>query len=295
MSEDYFPAWTQARLVSDAVFAEAYGALSGPRRAWLKKTIAQIHALSGPMRGPCERKLCEHRQGFASQRASCPLKSAVLFLDDTCTSAAMAVAAAVPMLLSGVPNLCAVRITKGAPLADDVLAGLELVGLEMVVHLDDTSARKFMEFLVADGSSAVLFHGQGAALEQLRTAAGYALPSLRLWKPFLVDRVGVYDDGAATWDWELLSWVHPCASIEIYGSRTAVPGLPSGCVRVGGDFEALLAGGYPALYVPLERLAQVAATARIALAPGQEGCWAWPGLGTDFFRTLSLALNDLSE
>lgn len=292
MTEIHFPAWTEKRVVPDAIFGAAYDALPAERRAWIKKTIAQVHSLAGPMRDPAERHIRAHRQGFFSRRDNVPLQYAVLFLDDTCTSAAMAVAAAVPMLLSGAALPCAVRLGEDGPVPDEVLAGLELAGLETVFHLDEAAARRFMEFLVGGPGATVLFHGQGPALVQLHTAAGYAAPPLRLWKPFVVDRVGVWAGAGADWDYSLLSWVHPCASIEIYGARTAIPGLPPGCVRARGGFEAMCDAGYGALYVPGARLDEAAACARMVLGPGQEGCWVWPGLGTDFFRSAHLVLAD---
>ncbi len=292
MNENSFPAWTESRLVPDEVFAAAYAALPGARRAWLKKTIAQVHTLAGPMRDPRETGLTEHRQGFVSRRESLPLADAVLFLDETCTSAAMAVAAAVPMLLSGVARPCAVRLGQGEPVADEVLAGLELAGLETVFHLDEAAARKFMEHFTSGPGAAALFQGQGPALTQLRTAAGYAAPPLRIWKPFTVDSVGVFAGAGTDWDFELLAWVHPCARIEVHGLRTAVPGLPPQCARARGGFEAMLGAGHAALYVPAARLDEAAGAARLVLGPGQEGCWAWPGLATDFFRSAHLALLD---
>jgi len=292
MSEGFFPHWVWERTVPDEVFARAYDALDGRRRAWIKKTIAQVHALAGPMADPLGEWTVDHRQGFVSRRRVAPLGCAVLFLDDSCTSAPQAVAAAVPMLLSGVPNLCAVRVQGGPPAPDDVLAALELAGLETVFQLDEAQARLFMTFLVESGPAVALFHGQGQALDGLRTAAGYVAPPLRLWRPFAVERVGVLAGPGCQWDWPILAWTHGCASVDVYGARTAIPGLPPGGRRRPGGLRALLAGGYPVLYVPHDMLPQALQAAPLALAPGQEGCWAWPGLDTRLFHGQSLALAD---
>lgn len=291
MRESFYPTWTRERLVHDEVFARAYSACPGERRAWIKKTIAQVHALAAPMADSESRVLTSHRQGFDSVRASVCLSAAVLFLDDTCTAASMAAAAAVPMLMSGVPHVCAVRVGESKPTADDVLAGLELAGLETVFHLDEAAARTFMEALVEQGDVAVLFHGQGEALAMLRTAAGYAAPPLRIWSPFAVDRVGVWADAPDDWDWEQLVCVHPCADIAVYGPLGGVE-LPGGCRAAGEDFDAMLEEDWPALYVPRERTQSAIRRARLVLAPGQEGCWVWPGLGTEFFRQARTALAD---
>lgn len=295
MSQGYFPQWTEDLAVPEDVFARAYAGLDGTRRAWIKKTIAQVHALTGPMADPLGEHGLIHRQGFASHRRVAPRNCAALFLDDSCASAPQAVAAAVPMLLSGVPNLCAVRLHTGPPAADDVLAALELAGLETVFHLDEAQARQFMTFLVNGGSAVALFLGQGPALDGLRTAAGYAAPPLRLWRPFAVERVGVLAGPGCRWDWSTLAWAHACATVDVYGARTAIPGLPPGGQRRPGGLRALLAGGYPVLYVPEDALPQALAATPLALTPGQEGCWAWPGLDTRLFHGQSLALTDCSR
>ncbi|MCK9239251.1 hypothetical protein [Desulfocurvus sp.] len=292
MSEGFFPQWALDRAVPDEVFARAYAALGGVRRAWIKKTVAQVHALAGPWGDPSRGSETEHRQGFVSRRRSRPVDCAALFLDASCVSAAQVAAAAVPMLLSGVPNLCAVRVLDGPPEADDVLAALELTGLETVLHLDEAGARRFMTFLVEAGAAAALFQGQGQALDGLRTAAGYAAPPLRLWRPFGVERVGVLADAGQRWDWATLGWVHGCAAIDVYGARTAIPDLPPGANRRPGGLRALLEGDYPVLYVPRPRLDEARDAAPLVLGPGQEGCWAWPGLDARLFRRHALTLAD---
>lgn len=292
MSEGFFPQWVADLAVPDAVFARAYDGLDAVRRAWIKKTVAQVHALVGPMADPLQERHTGHRQGFGSRSLTRPLDCAVLFLDDTCVSAPQAVAAAVPMLLSGVPNPCAVRVQGGAPQADDVLAALELAGLETVFHLDEACARRFMTLLVEGGSTVALFQGQGQALDSLRTAAGYAAPPLRLWRPFAVERVGVLAGAGRQWDWATLGWAHGCAAVDVYGARTAIPGLPPGARRRPGGLRALLDGGYPVVYVPGEHLDAALGAAPLVLGPGQEGCWVWPGLDARLFQRQSLAMTD---
>lgn len=291
MADSYYPDWMLERLVPDEAFSQAYEALPGERRAWIKKGAAQIHAFVGPMRDSREMRCVSHRQGFDSRAVSAPADCAVIFLDSTCVSPVQVAAAAVPMVLSGARKICAVRIEEDeTPVADDVLAALELVGLEAVFQVNEAGARAFMEMLVESGNAAVLFFGCGAAVTSMAVAAGYAAPPLKLFKPFVVERLGIWAGAGGDWDWDALAWAHPCTMFEIWGAREALPDLPPCFTRRRGSFKSFLDEDYPVLYVPQERLMDTAGLASLVLAPGQEGCWAWPDLSTSFFRARTLAI-----
>jgi len=291
MADSFYSDWMLQRIVSDEAFAHAYDSMPGERRAWIKKTAAQIHALIGPMRDGRELSCVSHRQGFESLRGSTPMDCAVVFLDSTCVSPVQVAAAAVPVVLSGARQLCAVRIEEGEePVADDVLAALELVGLETVFQLDEAGARLFVQHLVEMGSAAVLFFGQSTELSSMAVAAGYAAPPLKLFKPFVTEHLGFWAGAGGDWDWETIAWAHPCTMFDVWGARESLPDLPPSFQKKRGSFQAFLEAGYPALYVPEERLREAAGHASLVLAPGQEGCWAWPELSTCFFRKQMLAI-----
>ncbi|MBU1001341.1 MAG: hypothetical protein KKE73_02340 [Proteobacteria bacterium] len=290
MSDSFYADWMIERLVPDDAFSLAYNSMPGERRAWVKKTAAQVHALVGPMRDSREERGRVHRQGFSSRALSVPLECAVIFLDSTCVSPVQVAAAAVPLVLSGARRMCAVRIEDGTPVSDNVLAALELVGLETVFQLDEPGARRFMEMLTETHSAAVLFFGRGTALMSLSVAAGYAAPQLRLFKPFLTERLGIWAGAGDEWDFETLAWAHPCTQFDVWGARTAIPDLPPGFSHRKGSFESFLGEGYQGVYVPEEQLAESVGQVALALAPGQEGCWVWPELSTDFFRAETLAI-----
>lgn len=290
MAESFYADWMIECLVSDDAFSQAYNAMPGARRAWIKKTAAQVHALVGSMRDRREERTVLHRQGFSSRALSAPLDCAVIFLDSTCVSPVQVAAAAVPLILSGAGSMCAVRIEDGLPISDNVLAALELVGLETVFRLDEPGARRFMERLTETGSAAVLFFGRGTALTSLSVAAGYAAPPLKLFKPFVTERLGVWTDSGDEWDYETLAWAHPCTLFEVWGARAAIPDLPPGFSHRKGSFESFLAEGYKTVFVSEGQLAESVGRAALALAPGQEGCWVWPELSTGFFRSETLAI-----
>ena len=290
MSDSGYRDWMDALAVGDELFAQAYSGLSGELRAWIKQTAAQAHALAGAPLDDCVDIRIGRRQGYRTLHARCPLEHAVMFIDSTCVSAPRVAAAAVPLVLSGARNVCAVRIDEGEPFADSVLAALELCGVETVFHMHEHDARRFTESLANGGSAAVLFFGQGMEISALATAAGYAAPPLKLWKPLPAERLGVWAGAGGEWDWEAMCWAHPCTSFEVWGLRTPGVELPVSCTRMRGGFEAMLESDYPALYVPEDRLADASGHAPLVLAPGQEGCWAWPDLPTSFFRSETLAI-----
>ncbi|BBD07795.1 hypothetical protein [Desulfovibrio ferrophilus] len=295
MGDSFYADWMTDCLVPDEAFSLAYNAMPGMRRAWIKKTAAQVHALIGPMRDRREDKCIAHRQGFSSHGVSAPMDCAVIFLDSTCVSPVQVAAAAVPLVLSGAKRMCAVRIEDGLAVSDDVLAALELVGLETVFQLSEPEARRFMERLTETRSAAVLFFGQGTALNSLAVAAGYAAPPLKLFKPFVTERLGIWAGAGGDWDYETLAWAHPCTMFDIWGARESLPDLPLNFSRKRGSFESFLREGYRALYVPEARLMESVGRAALALGPGQEGCWACPELTTDFFRAETLAIGGWNE
>ena len=192
MSDSGYRDWMDALAVGDDLFAQAYSGLSGGLRAWIKQTAAQAHALAGAPLDDCVDIRVGRRQGYRTLQTQCPLDYAVMFIDSTCVSAPRVAAAAVPLVLSGARNVCAVRIDEGEPFADSVLAALELCGLETVFHMHEHDARRFTECLANSGSAAVLFFGQGLEISALATAAGYAAPPLKLWKPLPAERLGVW-------------------------------------------------------------------------------------------------------
>lgn len=290
MAEAACGEWTDACLVPDEVFAEAYGSLDGRRRAWLKQTVAQAHALVGPAADEGVTHSVDRRQGYRTLHAERPVRHAVMFLDSSCVSPVRVAAAAVPMVLCGARQVCAVCVGEQDAPPDAVLAALELAGLETVFRMNELDARRFATHLAESGSASVLFFGRGGEVSALAAAAGYASPPLKLWKPLPGDRLGVWAGAGGDWDWETLAWAHPCAALEVWGLRGAAPELPEACKRMRGGFEAFLAGGYPALYVPESRLREALGHAPLVLAPGQEGCWAWPELTLGFFRSERLAI-----
>lgn len=290
MCESGYQDWVKELAIDDDLFGEAYAALPGTLRAWIKQTVAQVHAMAGAPLDDCERSCVHRRQGYKSLHYMCPLDHAVMFIDSTCVSAPRVAAAAVPLVLSGARSICAVRIGEGEPFADPVLAALELSGVEAVFHMNEHDARAFTEFLVRTGSAAVLFFGQGVEVSALATAAGYAAPPLKLWKPLPGDTFGVWAGAGGDWDWDVLSWAHPCTTFEVWGLREAGVELPVCCKRMRGGFDAFLKAGYPALFVPDARLEEALGRAPLVLAPGQEGCWAWPDLPLSFFRSERLAI-----
>lgn len=287
----FFPDWVADYRVSDELFSRSYEAMPGERRAWVKKTAARLHALLGGMTDPSTSVRTEHRQGFVSLENSVRNLCAVLFLDNTCTSASKVAAAAVPMVLSGIQDVCAVRVGDAPPEPDEVFAALELSGVETVVHLDDAGARAFAENLSDGCSASVLFQGHGEALQSLAVACGYASPPLRLWKPFLHDRIAVWAGDGVEWDYQTLAWANPCVKIDLYGEHGAIANLPQTFYRREGGFGAVLNEGYQVLYLPEERISSAQDMAQLVLGPGHEGCWVWPDLQPCFFQRRKLAIH----
>ncbi len=292
---DVFPQWLLDAACGDEAFDAAYAGLPGERRAWIKKTAAQLFEMAGA--GAMRSSGLEQcwTQGFCSVRAAAPLDGAVLLLDPGCRSAARVAAAALPAVASGATPLA---VCLGGDPAPDALAALELCGLETVAVLDgDGFARLVEHAMQRQARLGVLVLGGDSASEDA-AALAFAAPGLDVWTPWTFPAPGAVPDLAAwagdgaDWDLDLIAWAHAGHAVAVWNAPDLPEsgGLPEGMVAEQGGFDAFLGAGHRALIVPAARLDEAARFADLVLGPGQEACWAWPGLDAGFFLRRRLCL-----
>lgn len=291
-----FPQWFLSAACGDDAFDAAYDGLSGERRAWIKKTAAQLFEMSGA--GDRRSSLAQTcwTQGFRSSVRTEPVDGALLLLDPSCGSAVRAAAAALPAVASGVPSAA---VCLGGDPVPDILAALELCGLETVALLDAGDVPRLVEHVMLGAVRlAVLVLGAGQACEEA-AAMAFAAPGLRVWTPWTFPSpvagpdFGIWAGDGAAWDLDLVAWAHAGHAVSVWtppGESASGP-LPGGMVAEQGGFDAFLAAGHRALLVPGRRADQACGAADLVLGPGQEACWAWPGLTPDFFLRRRLRLD----
>lgn len=261
-------------------FARAYEASPPVCRAWIKKLTARLFALQPPYGRTAVRKEVDFSQGFQASWLEAPVRTTVLFLDGA-SSAVQAAAAVLPPVLAGSENVAAVWVDNGPVMPDDILAAMELCGLERVLSLSRKEASEFLELLRAESSarSICLYGGDEASNDRLAV-------DLRLSE---VDRFAVYTEQEGEFDPNVLAWAHPNASFEVHGP--AAGSLAEGAfVATGKTWESFASAGTEAAFVALSRIREAAGLFPLVLGPGHEGCFFWPVLDNSIFRRRGLAV-----
>lgn len=274
MSDHPFPTWLDARLVPDAAFGAAYDAVRPEERGLLKTAIARIIAAQTECACPeivSGQTVRTMRQGFVVHEHHAPAAWAVVFWDAAYAGPSRILAALLPALLAGVPDVLACRVTPETDTSSfsaPVLAALELAGQEAAACLaPQDAARLVHDCCGVSARGRVVFLGGG---DELRPPAAAAL------------RHGV-------------PVRHMAAPVRIgHDERSLPPGAlaPDGALRFAhpdAELAPFAAGesGLAALFCGEESLSRHLGAAPLVLCPGQEMCWVWADLDSAFFREKS--------
>ncbi|MCM0755817.1 hypothetical protein M7784_11245 [Desulfovibrio aminophilus] len=274
-----FPSWLDGSLARDASFGRAYAAVPDARRALLKTAIARLWDWCAPAEALHRRAETLWRSGLRSVSLAEPRRFAMMLFDAGETSPSRLLAALVPALAAGVPDVLAVRLGgRALPPAPQLLA-LELAGVERLALLSRARCAELLAHLGQGGESgAVLALGREAA--SVVAEARLHSARQRAWTPGS-GPAGVWLERGAGSDLEALDFAQQGAEIHVWGAgRRSIPG---GFVRRSGTFETFLRQGYSALYVPEARREACAGRAPLVLGPGCESCWLWPDLEASLF------------
>ncbi|WP_031485233.1 histidinol dehydrogenase [Maridesulfovibrio frigidus] len=259
-----FPDWIEEFQIGDDVFGSAYEATLPPRRAWMKKTIAQVYAVNSPDSPQKTWVVNTWKGGFETEVSTAPLDCVVMLVDQGATSAVRILAALTPALAAGVKNILVVFTGEGE-LSQAVLTGFELAGQEAVISIENEKCDELLSNIKdSEVDSAIL------DLRSNPTDIPYA-QNIKYWRAPVVPRIAVCldEDGP---DMDILSFAHPDAIIE----EVSIEDL--------AEFS-----GY-AVVVPAELVGEALVDFKLVLSHGQEGCWIWSDLTDIFFKKDSVAL-----
>jgi hypothetical protein len=273
-------------MLGDEVFAEAYGLLEPGRRAWLKKLAAETHAMvSAEKRGRRVRRE-DWSAGFTGRVESRPVERTVLFIGQGVASPVQVAAAALPAVFRGTREFYAVRIGAGGDEPDDVLAALEICGIENVCALDDGRAAEMFSAAAADRDCALLSLG---CEFQAPAGAGCAFS----WSRPEIASMAVYDDGSGELDYQAIAWAHPNAEFRIFGD--AGENAPEHFERLPGGLGALAGLEPEALFTAGVEPEVLDLRIPLVLGAGQEGCFFWPELMDADFSVRRFAVWDRGQ
>ncbi|WP_319759625.1 hypothetical protein [Maridesulfovibrio sp.] len=259
-----FPEWLHDYQIEDTTFGDAYEDTLPPKRAWLKKTIAQVYGINSPDAPGKTWNVNTWRGGFETEVSTEPLEWAVLLLDAKSVSPVRILAALVPAFAAGVKSVLAVFCGEGE-ISRSVLAGFELAGQENVVKLPVDK----VDLLLGE----IIHCGIDGALLDLRGEPGYVKhgPGVRYWRVPEILSISVCREDDAP-DMEVLAFAHPDVEfVEI-------------------DEDSIAESESDAVVVPAELVGDGLMNFSIVLSHGQEGCWAWNGFNSSFFKRECVAL-----
>lgn len=272
-------------LVPESAFDEAFDRLEPMDRAWIKKNIAQLHAIYS--HGGCTSRREERgwSQGFQSRLKQKPFSRAVVCFSSGFLASPRLVAAVLPSLAAGVPRVCAVRIGGGgASWEPRLLGALELAGVEEVYDPDRQAFRKWAKSMTQDSDTRFVFLEEPAEEHAIGSGGGgpVSLPE--------VHRLGIWFEHEEGWDLERIRNAHPWAELLFGG-----PAAPSAEYQrervVEGSPEELFAAEPDALCVPASLFDEALSRCCRVFGPGQEACWIWPELGRDTFQRSAVCLS----
>lgn len=269
-----FPDMVESRLVAEDAFAEAYEVVLPEERAVIKTAIARMAAVHGPADAMDSRSATVSRQGFRLHAESRPAPWAVIMWDGEYAGATRVLAALLPAMLAGVPDILACRVALGGEFPKPFLATMELAGQELVADCSPEDAVDIAALCCeANCNGRLVLFGVNAAFDRIAAAAlERGTPVRRYAAPV---RIGVAASSFATPPYDgFLRFVHPDAA----------------WVPIEGDASQ---GDFSAVFCAEAAVPDYLGRALVVLSPGNEGFWRWPGAGRDFFRAESLGISDI--
>ena len=280
--EPHFHERCREAMLGDEVFADAYGLLEPGQRAWLKKLAAETHAMVSAEKR--ERRVCREdwSSGFSGRIESMPAKRTFLFIGQGVASPVQVAAAALPAVFRGVSEFYAVRIGAGGG-PDNILAALEICGIENVCAFDNEQAAEIFSAAAADPDCAVLSLGC-----EFQPPAGTGCAFF--WSRAEIASMAVYCDGSDDPDYQAMAWAHPNAEFKIFGD--AGENTPENFEGLPGGLDAL-AGLRPEVLFTTGAMPEgLDSGIPLVLGAGQEGCFFWPELMDSDFCVRMLAVWD---
>ncbi|MBF0513961.1 MAG: histidinol dehydrogenase, partial [Desulfovibrionaceae bacterium] len=222
-------------LVPDDRFAAAYDATTPMQRGWLKTTVRYLFELHHDHRRGEATQSASYAGGFAVSRLARPKDFALVLTPGPTAAPARLLAAALPALLAGVPEVAVASLD--GKLSGPALTALELAGLETAL---ETTPARFAELVRGLGETSarglILLLAPGA-LKPGIAAALASSPNIEVWSA-PPPRLAVLAAPRTRWDYAALALAHGGSPVEVYGPA---PGeLPANCVpRPGGLAELL--------------------------------------------------------
>ncbi len=246
-----WPDEIEARRVEDDAFAEAYARVDALGRARIKTCLAGLFTLYGG-KAPRSRTIALEYDDVSFKKSAAPAAWTLVVLDEAFVSPARLAAACMPALCAGTPIFGVARL-GGGDWPEPLLLTLELAGVEEAFALDREALENLVRWLSETAGPGALI-GLDRAFEMESACDNIPLG--------FSGRIGVWDNGAVSFDLEALAFAHPDAEIVF--------------PETDEEMETFCSRKFDAVCLPPGPAPQAAGP--LVLGPGMEAFWAWPGL-----------------
>ena len=296
------PSWLAPRIIADARFARAHDAIGDKRRALLKGLIADHFTLTPPV--PSLRAQCTQQfvSGLALRTSATPRPFVLLLTDASLDAPALLLAALMPALCSGAPDVLVLRLGARSELTDALLTACELAGQERVAALGPALAVRLLSECAQSGLPGLVLYPDTPDLRRVLSRptlrAQLDASPLRLAPLRLPTALGLWRDAPAQFDAEGLEFLFGAHTFEAGGAQ---PGRRAKKTPEAFAFSAFAATRRDLLLVPDARLADDARLAagqggaRLVVGQSRTGLWTWPELSPELFHVTTQAYTSAPE
>jgi len=273
-------------LVPDARFQTAYDATTPGQRGWLKTGIQHLFEIHHDHRSGEALSSASYAGGFAVSRLVRPKDFALILTPGPSAAPMRLLAAALPPLLAGVPEVAVASLD--GPFSDAALTALELAGLETAMETTPSGFARLARSLAAAGARGTVLLLDATGMKPETAAALARCPNIDVASA-PAPRLAVLAAPRTRWDFAALALAHGDTPIEVYGPA---PGdLPGNCLVKPGGLAELIHARPLAAFLPENALRRALGRLPLVLGPGRESFFIWPTLSPSLFATQCLAVS----
>ncbi|TVM35110.1 histidinol dehydrogenase [Oceanidesulfovibrio marinus] len=287
-NQSALPSWFLDAALSDTPFAEAFDAVGDSRRALLKTAIARLTTVYGASAIAFSSESQGYSNGFTLSRHVRPAHCAFIVIDEHFASPSALLAALMPALLAGVPDVAVVRIAgkKAKQWPDSLLCAMELAGQELAVDVTMESFHTLLADMSGSGVTCrlvLLGRRSQKLIAALAAQCNHDMEFRFLSEP---SSLAAWFDHS--FDYEAAAWAHPNAVRTCWVTDDDVEAPGWDCVH--GSWDEFVVQRNDAWLVPVDHLAGLHGAVDVILGPGEEGSWLYPELNLGYFLHHVVAL-----
>ena len=269
--------WLERFALDDQILAQSYEQLGDVKRSWLKKLIAHLYNYYG--REDCQEKIVSmtYAQGLKSYARVSPWNLLVCVIGRGYRAANKVIAAIMPAIMAGTKEIVVVLEDWGAQdLPDQVLVGLELMGVENILLMDKDDITGFVRETGSNqGMDGLFCLDDKEIVEQF-----FREKNCVVWAPRPVNLAGLVIDENVEWNLDVLSWANPDLEFVVLADKKG--DWPDNFHVFEGSKKDFWLQPFDVVFAPEVYLLKHKHIS-LGFGPGHESSWVWPELEKKLF------------